>query len=268
VLLSAYENVLVVIRGLFRFMRDILSVLMTPFKLLVRNLLTYSLAPTVAGIRKTTLLEQVWLHTVNSGAEYVNTKMHSAVLFNSPRELWKHALSKNLTAGLCCEFGVFRGTSINFFAQVLEEKFGERQGTLIHGFDSFEGLQEDWSGSTGMLKGHFSLNGKLPKVSPRVELHKGYFNIALPDFLESHSENIAFLHLDADTYQSTKFVLESVISRISTGTIIIFDEYVGYPAWQKGEFLAWQETVRDYAISYTYLGVSTAAVSVRIDSLG
>jgi predicted O-methyltransferase YrrM len=118
-----------------------------------------------------------------------------------------------------------------------------------------------------MLKGHFSLNGKLPKVSERVELHRGYFEQTLPGFLENNSEPFSFIHLDADTYQSTKYVLETVISRISIGTIIIFDEYLGYPSWQTGEFLAWQEIVKTYNIKYSYLGLSTAAISVRIEAI-
>ncbi len=254
-------------QSLYRLSRNASSLILIPIKVLLRNLSTFALAPSVAGIRRNTLLEQVQTNALISSANYVTTNMQSAVLFDTPQGLWKHALNQDLIKGIACEFGVFRGNSINYFAEILESKGDQNQGILIHGFDSFTGLQEDWSGSNAMLKGHFSLNGRLPKVSKRVKLHKGYFEQTLPNFLANHPEVFSFIHLDADTYQSTKYVLETVISRISIGTIIIFDEYLGYPSWQTGEFLAWQEIVRTHNIKYSYLGLSTAATSVRVDSI-
>jgi hypothetical protein len=43
---------------------------------------------------------------------------------------------------LFLELGVFSGQSIWVIAQ--------RTSNLVHGFDSFEGLPEDWTGNTGM----------------------------------------------------------------------------------------------------------------------
>ncbi len=252
---------------LYRLIRNTVSLILAPAKILMRNLSTYALAPTVAGIRRGSLLEQVRANALKSSADYVMANMQSAVLFDTPTDLWRHALSQDLIEGISCEFGVFKGNSINFFAGILEANSVENSGVLIHGFDSFIGLQEDWSGSNAMLKGHFSLNGRLPKVSERVKLHKGYFEQTLPVFLENNLDKFSFIHLDADTYQSTKYVLETVKSRISVGTIIVFDEYLGYPSWQTGEYLAWQEIVHDYNIKYSYLGLSTAATSVRVESI-
>ena len=50
------------------------------------------------------------------------------------------------------EFGVHVGTTINFFSNYVNK---------IYGFDSFEGLREDWYGTTSP-KGRFNLNKKLP----------------------------------------------------------------------------------------------------------
>lgn len=254
--------------SLYRITRNSASIILVPVKILLKNIATYALGPTVAGIRRGSLLEQIRANALATSADYVMVSMQSAVLFDTSRELWKHALNQNLIRGVACEFGVFRGNSINFFARILETNSVEKQGILIHGFDSFLGLQEDWSGSNAMLKGHFSLNGKLPKVSERVELHQGFFNYTLPGFLAKNPEKFSFIHLDADTYQSTKYVLETVISRITIGTIIVFDEYLGYPSWQTGEFLAWQEIVKAHNIKYSYLGLSTAATSVRVEAIG
>ena len=46
----------------------------------------------------------------------------------------------NNSDNLYIEFGVFSGTSINYFSKNLKKK--------IYGFDSFEGLKEDWVGTT------------------------------------------------------------------------------------------------------------------------
>ena len=51
------------------------------------------------------------------------------------------------------EFGVFSGTSINFFSENINKN--------IYGFDSFEGLKEDWLG-TSVTKGTFDLKKKIP----------------------------------------------------------------------------------------------------------
>ena len=58
-----------------------------------------------------------------------------------------------------------------------------------------------------------------------------------------------------------------MILRIKIGTIIIFDEYIGYPGWKNGEFLAFQEIVEEYGIKYKYLGVSTGAASIVIEAI-
>ena len=64
------------------------------------------------------------------------------------------------------EFGVYKGGMINYQAR----KF---PGLNFIGFDSFEGLQEQWSGMAPERT--FDLGGKLPKVRPNVSLVKGWF---------------------------------------------------------------------------------------------
>ena len=50
------------------------------------------------------------------------------------------------------EFGVWKGESSNFFSKFLNK---------LYCFDSFEGLKEDWVG-TSFTKGYFNLNKKNP----------------------------------------------------------------------------------------------------------
>ncbi len=61
------------------------------------------------------------------------------------------------------EFGVFEGKSINYLASLNKK-------VTFHGFDSFEGLPEQWfMGHKVIEKGHFAVS-ELPKVVPNVVL--------------------------------------------------------------------------------------------------
>lgn len=195
---------------------------------------------------------------VASSADYVESRLDQALLFPNRELLWDFALSKAPGTGLYAEFGVFTGWSINRFARRLAPR-----GLTIHGFDSFQGLREDWPG-TWYAAGHFDLGGKLPRVLPNVALIKGWFDDTVPAFLAAHPEPLAFLHLDADTYESTRRVLALVGERIVAGTVVVLDEYIGFPNWRKGEFLAWQEFVAAHGLAYRYLAFSVTQAAVQV----
>ena len=132
------------------------------------------------------------------------------------------------------------------------------------GFDSFEGLEEDWYGFE-LTKGTFDLGGHLPKVQPNVTLLKGWFEDTLPNFkISLGEERLAILHIDADTYKPTEFVLKELTANIGPGTIIIFDEYFGYPNWRLHEFKAWQEFVLQNNIRYRYIAYSAMQCAVEV----
>ena len=95
------------------------------------------------------------------------------------------------------EFGVFTGNSINFLSKHLKTK--------IYGFDSFVGLKEDWKGSN-WSKGSFDLKGKIPDLNKNVIPIKGWVQDTLPKFLNEKKPSINFVHMDMDTYATSKFV--------------------------------------------------------------
>jgi len=147
--------------------------------------------------------------------------------------------------GLCMEFGVHEGRSINYFSNKTINK-------IWYGFDSFKGFQEDWKGGF-FAKGNYSLNGKIPIVNENVKLIKGWFKDTLPIFLKSNKNKICFIHIDCDTYESTKEVLNIISSKkLTSGTLILFDEYLSYIGWRQGEFKAWQEFTKENKIKYKY----------------
>jgi len=155
----------------------------------------------------------------------------------------KQALTYVDITGSILEFGVFQGKTLRLIANFFKNE-------PVWGFDSFEGLPEDWTkneqGPIEYSKGHFSVSA-MPKVPDNVNLVKGWFNETLPEWLKNNTENIKFLHLDADLYSSTKDVLTLLNSRIVPGTVIVFDEMYPwrninqYQNWAEGEYRALKE---------------------------
>ena len=112
---------------------------------------------------------------------------------------------------------------------------------IIHAFDSWEGLPEEWNHGTGKVA---DMSCEPPNVPTHIKLHKGWFKDTLPDWKQQHKGPIAFLHMDADIYSSTKEVLMSLNDQIVTGTVITFDEFCNFrlsgkmSKWQEHEFRA------------------------------
>ena len=80
---------------------------------------------------------------------------------------------------LYMEFGVFEGATTRYWSKLLHNPKSK-----LHGFDSFEGLPENWPAvdrSGGLSKGHFSVGGRLPQINDdRVKFFKGWFEQTLP----------------------------------------------------------------------------------------
>jgi len=133
----------------------------------------------------------------------------------------------------------------------------------VHGFDSFEGLPEQWHVQP---KGAYSTCGEVPEVPPNVELHIGWFDATLPVFVGKNDQPVRFINVDCDLYSSTKTVLDQLAPRIQPGTVLVFDEYVGNDRWRQDEFKAFQEAVVEHGWRYEYLAFSVTDFqgSVRI----
>ena len=197
---------------------------------------------------------------LQDSAQYALDNFSKAMPFETRRELWSYCLNRIpqlQTGGVIAEFGVWKGESINFFAKSCPK-------ARVFGFDSFEGLEEDWYGYR-LQKGFFSTNGQLPNCESNVKLVKGWFEDTLPKFCgELQEEKILLLHMDADTYKPTAYVLNSLLKNLGKGTIIIFDEYFGYPNFHLHEFKAWQGLVTSNGLKYRYIGYTEMQVAIEI----
>jgi hypothetical protein len=174
----------------------------------------------------------------------------------SIREAKRRFPSRNLVL----EFGVYKGGMINYQGK----KFPELN---FVGFDSFEGLQEQWSGMAPEKA--FDLGGRLPGVRRNVELVKGWFAESGPRWkMQNPASGIPLLvHVDCDTYAATVDVLEFCSDHIEHGLVIHFDDYFGFPNWRTGGFKALKEMSekRRWRLTYLSYGTKEAAVLAEMD---
>lgn len=184
---------------------------------------------------------------------------NESVVYQTRQGVMKDSL-KLLWEGDIFEFGVYKGQSLSFICKTNPNR-------KIYAFDSFVGLPEAWPGGreSSHKKGHFNVRGKTPDIDHKhLKFIKGWFQDTLPIFTSGYSGSVALIHIDCDIYSSTKTILEYMKPYIQPGTIIIFDELIGYVGFELNEMKAWLEFVNDTNIEYNYLYSAKEQVSLRI----
>lgn len=237
------------------------SLLLRPFKLILRDReiegIIWEIVNRPSDIqsnRAENIRDHLYKNAARETAEYVERHMMHVPALSNRHDLFELSLSNVRIDGLHMEFGVGSGGSINFLAS--------RVKSIMHGFDSFQGLPEAWIDGAG--KGAYSEGGVPPAVRDNIELHVGWFAESLPQFVAGHPGPAAFIHVDCDLYSATKTVFDCLGERIVPGTIIQFDEYFNYPSWQNHEYRAFQEFIRARNLKYEYLGYDRCGYSVSI----
>jgi hypothetical protein len=158
--------------------------------------------------------------------------------------------------GWILDLGVYKGASTRALARIFRV-------ASIHGFDSFEGLPEDWSHVT---KGAFGdIEQNLPEVPDNVTLHKGWFDDTLPPWAEEHGDRpISILRVDCDIYSSTATIFDTVGHMLRPGSWIVFDELIGYRGWRDHEYKAFNEFLKDHPFTVEYIAYGLTYVIVRL----
>ena len=113
------------------------------------------------------ILYELQIRARNEAVDYVQNNMNDAVIFESQKEIIEYAIKNCRQQGNYLEFGVATGRSINTIASFIPN------GAKVYGFDTFEGLPEDWAGHNA-VSGTFK-QACLPKVLKNVVLIKGLF---------------------------------------------------------------------------------------------
>ena len=190
---------------------------------------------------------------------------------NQHHDLLHHVLMNELPyPGIALEFGVGSGDSLRCIARYMS----------VIGFDSFEGLPEDWR--PGFDKGAFAydleeVRGNIP---PHCALVPGLFEdtVVNMDAIVG-GVPVALVHIDCDLYSSTKTVLDAVEpflrpdgptlppgwpSGHATGTVLVFDEWWGYPGCEQHEQRAWKEFAERTGIQWRVIGHGHQAWGIEI----
>lgn len=141
------------------------------------------------------------------------------------------------------EFGVYKGSSFSWWANK-----NKNPESRFYGFDTFEGLPESWG---TYAKG--DMLGSLPGIDDsRVKFVKGLFQDTLFKFMEEHrlDNGKLVIHLDADLFSSTLFVLTTLAKYLKKDDIIIFDEF-NVP---NHEFFAFKVFTESFYVQYELIG--------------
>jgi predicted O-methyltransferase YrrM len=176
-------------------------------------------------------------------AAFVLEHMPKVPAFWHPHDTLRYALGEIKGPGLALEFGVATGTTLAIIAEAAAKD------RVVAGFDSFTGLPEAWR--TNFPAGEFAQEP--PADIPGATVVIGLFEDTLPAFLADNDEPIAFLHLDADLYSSTKTVLDLAGDRLASDAVVVLDEFFNYPGWQQHEFRAWNEFIARTGRTFDYL---------------
>ena len=133
-----------------------------------------------------------------------------------------------------------------------------------YGFDTFEGLPEDWHDEKA---GTYSSDGNVPKIKGG-EFIVGKFEDTLPDFFAKTRPIASIINLDADLYSSTICALNFAKSVIDQHTILIFDEFIMNKYWEQDEYKALEEFCSNNDYTYEVLAISFVTKQAAVKIIG
>lgn len=160
---------------------------------------------------------------------------------------------------LLLDLGVWIGWSTRLIS--------DASGRAVYGFDTFEGLVEDWQLEDQVVKkGTFAISDPVAQLfirdtgvsfedglpaalGRRVQFVKGSTYDTLAPFLSERPDApIRLFHMDLDTYESCLHALETCKDHFIEGSILIFDEYLV----TNGEIKAFYEFQSRYGLQWRY----------------
>ena len=153
------------------------------------------------------------------------------------------------------EFGVWRGESFKYLISTFKKGYG---------FDTFEGLPEDWHKTQ---KGSYSADGIIPKIDGGKFI-EGEFEDTLPNFFAKPRPMASIINFDADLYSSTICALNYSKSVIDKYTILIFDEFIINSCWEQDEYKALNEFCSINNLTYEVLAISYMTKQVAVKLIG
>lgn len=143
------------------------------------------------------------------------------------------------------EFGVCSGNSFVWWLNA-----NNNPNSKFAGFDTFEGLPENW----GMMFNKGDMKSDIPTLDDkRATFVKGLFQDTLVQYTRDNDINQCqrkVIHLDADLFTATLFSLTTLAPYLKKGDIIMFDEF----NTPNHEFFAWDIFTKSYYVKYRLIG--------------
>ena len=155
-------------------------------------------------------------------------------------------LTKHLK-GEIIEIGVYKGASLFHMLKYLNNIKSNKK---ISGFDTFEGfnymdinyLDEIWAGTHKLTNewGYQEIVKFLNYANYDFELIKGDIKQTIKN---KNQSEFSLVHVDVDSYETTKFVLENLFDKIVKGGIMLIEDAASTPLGY-GSFYAMEDFLR------------------------
>jgi hypothetical protein len=212
------------------------------------------------------IISPLWDHHHTRSMSWVISQPELPKLYFNRWQLFDFAIQNSSHSRPFYEFGVWRGAAFRYLIKPFKKGYG---------FDTFEGLPEDWvTEKAGTYEdwqrdwhsekaGYYSSDGNIPEIEGG-EFFAGKFEDTLPEFFASNRPMASIINFDADLYSSTKCALNYSKPVIDSKTILVFDEFINNPNWEEDEFKALEEFCAENNLTYQVLAVSFFSKQVAI----
>ena len=192
--------------------------------------------------------------------EWMDYRLEEAVWRPDRESCLQFSLIKSTPGGFIAEFGVGRGQSLNYIADMTDE--------TVHGFDLFRGLSlgslfpfsDDELPSHGTASAPESgreLCQMLDRCQVRfafnARLWPGSFCESLPIFLDEVRAPARFVHIGCKPYQSVLDALFGLEGRIVRGTVVQFERLWNCWGWQDQAYRALREFSESTGLEFRFL---------------
>lgn len=163
--------------------------------------------------------------------------------------------------GAFVEFGIFQGAWLRHFCAMTEQAgLSERE---IWGFDSFRGLSKPdpladgafWKeGMYAASRSEVEANVGIANL-PRINLIEGFFSESLRGAAAAALGDVAFARIDCDIYEPTVDCLAYVGSRLTHGSVLVFDDWPHtHRLGEARAFFEWIPTVPNLKFEFLVFG--------------
>ncbi|GJM12285.1 MAG: hypothetical protein DHS20C12_06880 [Pseudohongiella sp.] len=192
-------------------------------------------------------------HPVMRSLKWVTEFQELPELYFNRWSLFDSVIASSVQDRPFYEFGVFRGQAFKYLIATFKQGFG---------FDTFEGLPEDWYAEKA---GSYSSAGKIPEIAGG-EFVAGKFEDTLPEFFSQPRQVASVINFDADLYSSTLCALNHSKCVMDSQTILVFDELIVNENWEQDEYRALNEFCAANNLTYELLAISffTKQVAIRL----